>query len=288
MSLNYSLYIMNTIQTLVHNALDAERYSDAYKSAWRALFKQAEAICKLVPNRDLDPATLVDDWVAEYQDTIPHCNPDDDAVTGDMSCMQALSKQQQDFLADVRRQYMNAIAESRNPKHSHKIQREFRAIAKRLRKLHTEESNTNIRSVPFEVYEEMPDSVVYDEVEDIDDTERYVNRQESRLSFYQEPECDPDDSHYVGDTVRYNRGRPRGNIGLLNGLYEMTDPEPAYQTPQGRRTMLRGLARSENTDDIRMLYCLTSKPRRNETDEEWAIKVSKRRKMRDAHIARLS
>jgi hypothetical protein len=134
----------------------------------------------------------------------------------------------------------------------------------------------------------MPDSVVYDEVEDIDDTERYVYRQESRLSFYQEPECDPDDSHYVGDTFRYNRGKPRGNIGLLNGLYEMTNPEPAYQTPQGRRTMLRGLARSENTDDIRMLYCLTSKPRRNETDEEWAIKVSKRRKMRDAHIARLS
>lgn len=288
MSLNYSLYIMNTIQTLVHNALNAERYSAEYKSAWRQLFKLAESTCKLVSNRDLDPATLVDDWVAQYDDTISHCNPDDDAVAGDMSCMQALSKQQQEFLADVRKQYMNAIAESRNPKHSHKIQREFREIAKRLRKLHTEESNTNIRSVPFEIYEEMPDSAVYDEVEDIDDTERYVYRQEARLTFYQEPECDPDDSHYVADTTRLNRGRPRGNIGLLNGLYEQTDPEPAYKTPQQRRCMLRGLAQSENADDIRLLYALTLKPRRNETDEEWAVKVAKRRKMRDAHIARLS
>tara|TARA_Y100000361_G_scaffold59499_2_gene52086 strand:- start:233 stop:1072 length:840 start_codon:yes stop_codon:yes gene_type:complete len=279
---------MNTIQTLVHNALNAERYSAEYKQAWRSLFKLAESTCKLVSNRNLDPATLVDDWVAQYDDTISHCNPDDDAVTGDMSCMQALSKQQQDFLADVRKQYMEAIAQSRNPKHSHKIQREFREIAKRLRKLHTEESNTNIRSVPFEIYEEMPDSAVYEEVENIDDTERYVNRQESRLTFYQEPECDPDDSHYVVDTTRCNRGKPRGNIGLLNGLYEMTDPEPTYQTPEMRRCMFRQLRSSDNPQDIEMLYALTGPTRRNETDDEWSIKITKRRKLRDAHISRLS
>lgn len=287
MSLNYSLYIMN-IQSLVHTALNAERYSPEYKSAWRSLFKLAESTCKLVTNRDLDPSTLVDDWVAQYDDTINHCNPDDDAVTGDMSCMQNMREQQRAFLNDIRAQYITNLRKSNDHSYTIKVRREYLNIAKRLRKLWNEENNTNIRSVPFEVYEEMPESVVYDTVEDIDDTERYVNRQESRLSFYQEPECDPDDSHYVGDTLRYNRGKPRGNIGLLNGLYEMTDPEPAYQTPQGRRTMLRGLARSENPDDIRMLYCLTSKPRRNETDEEWAIKVSKRRKMRDAHIAKLS
>ena len=273
---------MNTIQTLVHNALDAERYSDAYKSAWRALFKQAEALCKLVPNRDLDPATLVDDWVAEYQDTIPHCDPADDAVAGDMSCMQALSKQQQDFLADVRKQYMDAIAQSRNPKLSHKVQREFREIAKRLRKLHTEESNTNIRSVPFEIYEEFGDKS--DFVEPISDTEQYVSLQEYRITFNQEPECDPDDSHYVADTTRMNNGKPRGNIGLLNGLYQQTDPEPAYYN---RKLMLRGLRNSDNPDDIRMLFAMTVPTRRDESDDEWATKVARRRNQLKTIISKL-
>lgn len=273
---------MNNIKTLVHNALDAERYSDAYKSAWRALFKQAEAICKLVPNRDLDPATLVDDWVAEYQDTIPHCDPADDAIAGDMSCMQALSKQQQDFLADIRRQYMEAIAQSRNPKHSHKVQREFREIAKRLRKLHTEESNTNIRSVPFEIYEEFGDNSEF--VEPISDTEQYISLQEYRITFNQEPECDPDDSHYVADTTRMNNGKPRGNIGLLNGLYQQSDPEPAYYN---RKSVIRQLRTSNNPDDIRMLFAMTVPTRRDESDDEWATKVTRRRNQLKTIISKL-
>ena len=273
---------MNNIKHLVHTALDAERYSDAYKSAWRALFKQAEALCKLVPNRDLDPATLVDDWVAEYQDTISHCNPDDDAVTGDMSCMQALSKQQQDFLADIRRQYMNAIAQSRNPKHSHKVQREFRAIAKRLRKLHTEENATNIRSIPFEVYEEFGDKS--DFVEPLSDTEQYISLQEYRESFNQEPECDPDNSLRIGDTFRRNRGKPYGSVGVLGGLYENTLPEPPYYN---RKLVLRQLRTSDNSQDIEMLFAMTTPTRRDESDDEWAVKVARRRSQRNTLISKL-
>ena len=287
MSLNYSFYIMN-IQSLVHTALNAERYSPEYKSAWRSLFKLAESTCKLVTNRDLDPSILVDDWVAQYDDTINHCNPDDDAVTGDMSCMQSMREQQRAFLNDIRIQYITNLRKSNDRSYTIKVRREYLNIAKRLRKLWNEENNTNIQSVPFEVYEEMPDSAVFETVDDISDTERYVNRQESRLTFYQEPECDPDDSHYVADTTRRNRNKPRGNIGLLNGLYEMTDPEPSYQTPEMRRCMLRSLSVSDNPDDIRMLYSLTQPTRRNETDEQWSIKTTKRRKLRDAHISRLS
>jgi len=287
MSLNYSFYIMN-IQSLVHTALNAERYSPEYKSAWRSLFKLAESTCKLVTNRDLDPSILVDDWVAQYDDTINHCNPDDDAVTGDMSCMQSMREQQRAFLNDIRIQYIINLRKSNDRSYTIKVRREYLNIAKRLRKLWSEENNTNIQSVPFEVYEEMPDSAVFNTVDDISDTERYVNRQESRLTFYQEPECDPDDSHYVADTTRRNRNKPRGNIGLLNGLYEMTDPEPSYQTPEMRRCMLRSLSVSDNPDDIRMLYSLTQPTRRNETDEQWSIKTTKRRKLRDAHISRLS
>lgn len=275
------------IQSLVHTALNAERYSPEYKSAWRSLFKLAESTCKLVTNRDLDPSTLVDDWVAQYDDTINHCNPDDDAVTGDMSCMQSMREQQRAFLNDIRTQYIINLRKSNDRSYTIKVRREYLNIAKRLRKLWSEENNTNIQSVPFEVYEEMPDSAVFNTVDDISDTERYVNRQESRLTFYQEPECDPDDSHYVADTTRRNRNKPRGNIGLLNGLYEMTDPEPSYQTPEMRRCMYRQLRSSDNPQDIEMLYALTVPTRRNETDDEWAMKITKRRKVRDAYISKL-
>ena len=275
------------IQSLVHTALNAERYSPEYKSAWRSLFKLAESTCKLVTNRDLDPSILVDDWVAQYDDTINHCNPDDDAVTGDMSCMQSMREQQRAFLNDIRIQYITNLRKSNDRSYTIKVRREYLNIAKRLRKLWSEENNTNIQSVPFEVYEEMPDSAVFNTVDDISDTERYVNRQESRLTFYQEPECDPDDSHYVADTTRRNRNKPRGNIGLLNGLYEMTDPEPSYQTPEMRRCMYRQLRSSDNPQDIEMLYALTVPTRRNETDDEWAMKITKRRKVRDAYISKL-
>ena len=224
--------------------------------AWRSLFKLAESTCKLVTNRDLDPSTLVDDWVAQYDNTINHCNPDDDATTGDMSCMQAMREQQRSFLNDVRAQYITNLRKSNDRSYTVKVRREYLNISKRLRKLWNEENNTNIQSVPFEVYEEMPDSAVFDTVDDISDTERYVNLQESRLAFYQEPECDPDDSHYVSDTTRRNRGKPRGNIGLLNGLYEMTDPEPTYQTPEMRRCMFRQL-RSSTTHKISRCYTLS-------------------------------
>ncbi len=276
------------ITKLINIALDSERYSDEYKSAWRSLFKLAQATAKQYPNRDIDAKHIVDAWLAYHQTDLVHCNPDDDAVCGDESCMQAMRKQQRDFLNDIRNQYIVALRQSNTKSNTLKQRKEFLNIAKRLRKLWNEENATNIQSVPFELYEEMPDSVVYDNVEDIDDTERYVYRQESRTTFYQEPECDPNDSHYVGDTTRLNRKKSRGNIGLLNGLYEQTDPEPTYQTPESRRCMLRQLRTSDSPQDIEMYFALTTPTRRNESDEQWSTKVQKRRRLRNEYIKRLS
>jgi hypothetical protein len=262
------------IKELINTALDSERYSPEYKSAWRQLFQHATQIAKSVPNRDLDPATIVDNWLADHQLYLNHCDPNDDLVAGDMSCMQAMRKQQQSFIAEIREQYVTALRNADNRDFSIKRRREFLNIAKRLRKLYREENATNITSVPFEVYEEFGDSAEFDEP--ITDTQAYINRLEYRESINQEPECDPDDSHYVGDTFRYNRGKPRGNIGLLNGLYQQTDPEPTYRTAEGRRCMLRQLRLSHNEDDIRMFFNLTQPTRRNETDEQWAIKRNRR------------
>jgi len=274
---------MNNIKSLVHTALDAERYSDAYKSAWRALFRQAEAICKAVPNRDLDPATLVDDWVAEHQDTIDHCNPADDQVAGDMSCMQAMRQQQTEFLADIRNQYITAVRQANNRKFSFKVRRDYLGIARRLRKLYDEENATNIRSAPFEVYEEFGDKS--DFVEPLSDTEQYVSMQEYRESFNQEPECDPDNSLRVGDTFRRNRGKPYGSVGVLAGLYENTLPEPPYYN---RKLVLRQLRTSDNPQDIEMLFAMTTPTRRDESDDEWAVKVARRRSQRTQLLNKLS
>lgn len=271
------------IKELINTALDSERYSPEYKSAWRQLFQHATQIAKSVPNRDLDPATIVDNWLADHQLYLNHCDPNDDLVAGDMSCMQAMRKQQQSFIAEIREQYIVALRNADNRDFSIKRRREFLNIAKRLRKLYREENATNITSVPFEVYEEFGDSAEF--IEPITDTEAYINRLEYRESINQEPECDPDDSHYVGDTTRLNRGKPRGNIGLLNGLYQQTGAEPTYQTAEGRACMLRQLRSSKNPQDIEMLFSLTIPIRRNETDEEWAIKVNKRRKLRSTLIA---
>ena len=267
-----------TIQQLITETLSHEKYSDEYKAGWRQLFLLAKQHIRnnyRKAPRDIDPVQIVDQWLAYNEIYTNHCDANDDLVAGDMSCMQALSQQQQAFLKDVHDQYVTALRNADNRDFSIKRRHEFLNIAKRLRKLYQEESATNIRSVPFETYEELGDSAEF--IEPLSQTEQHANRQEYRESFNQEPECDPDDSHYVADTTRRNLGKPRGNIGLLNGLYQQTDPEPTYRTLDQRKTMLRTLRLSHNEDDIRMFFSLTQPTRRNETDQQWAIKVNRRR-----------
>ena len=276
-----------TIQKLVQIATSSERYSSEYKSAWRQLFKLAKYHSKKLKHRDIDPATIVDDWVADYYQDTPHCDPADDQVANDMSCMQALSLKQQEYVKDLMqelklaydyrdRAYAEGDAYDRLTKH-----------IKKLQKLIVQEQNTNLRSVPYELFEELGNNAGYDEP--ISETEQQIRLQEYRETFNQEPECDPDDSHYIERdsqgkptitrlSYSYGKRRPRGNIGLLNGLYEQTDPEPAYQTPERRRVALKGLKNSTNADDIRLLFSLTQPTRRKETDEQWAVKVNRRRK----------
>jgi hypothetical protein len=274
------------IQNLINIALNSERYSPEYKQAWRQLFQHATQIAKSVPNRDLDPVTVVDNWLADHQLYLNHCDPADDLVAGDMSCMQAMRKQQHAFLNDIREQYITALRSADNRDYGIKRRQEFLNIAKRLRKLYDEENATNITSVPFEIYEELGNSAEFEEP--ITDTQAYVNRLEYRESINQEPECDPDDSHYVADTTRLNRKKPRGNIGLLNGLYQQSDPEPNYQTAERRACMLRQLRSSDNPQDIEMLFALTMPTRGNQTDEQWSICVTKRRKLRKTLIQKAS
>jgi hypothetical protein len=290
MSLNCSLYIMN-IQTLINNTLALEPYTPEFKAGWRKIFIYAthEAKSRGLNHRDQDIVkSIVDDLVFTYEVYIKHADPMDDAHAGDMSCMQSLRNQQKEFLDSVRDSYISALRQANNRKLSFKQRKDYINMARRLQSLWNEENNTNISSVPFESFELFGNDADFVSDEQLSDAELHIVRKEYRDSIHQEPECDPDDSHYVGDTTRLNRGKPRGNIGLLNGLYEQTDPEPTYQTAQGRRCMLRQLKNSDNPDDVRMFFSLTQPTRRNESDEQWLTTITKRREVMNKLISSLS
>ena len=290
MSINCSLYIMNisNIPELVRTATSAERYSEEYKAAWRELFVTAEAVAKTIPNRDIDASTLVDDWVAEHEVPTNHCNPDDDAQCGDMSCMQALALQQREYLNDIKGHYYTALRQWANPNLSDKLRKKCRDRVNRLRNLWEQENNTNIRQVEHDAYEALGSSANFDTVELPTETERTVRRREYSISFSQEPECDPDDSRYVRDTERRNRGRPRGAVGVLAGIYENTDPEPSYRSPERKRLLIKTYLNSDNAQDIELAYSMTPMRRKDhETDEEWSVRLAKRRRNRDALISKL-
>ena len=280
---------ISDIPSIVRSATSAERYSQEYRDAWRSLFVLATSVAKTIPNRDIDPVTLVDDWVAEHEIPTNHCHPDDDATCGDVSCLQALAIQQREYLNDLKTHYYKALRQWSNPHLSDALRKKCRARVDRLRKLWEQENNTNIRQVSYDSHEALGSGAHFDTVEQPTETERAVRRREYATDFVQEPECDPDDAHTVRDTKRYNRGRPRGSVGVLAGLYENTDPEPTYRAPDRRRLILKTYLSSDNALDIELAYSMIPMRRKeHESDADWAVRLSKRRRNRDALISKLN
>lgn len=247
--------------SLVRLACSVERYTQEFKDAWRTLFQRAKEQSKLwgkYAPRDLDPATLVDDWVAAYEVPTPHAHPDDDAQCGDLGCIAALQRQHEAFLLDIEAEYIRALRTRNIP------------AARRLRKLWLHESKVCLKSVDYHTYETFGDGSRFDETDTPDETERYIRRQEYAVSFPQEPECDPDDAKYVDDTLRMNRGRPRGSGGVLSGLYEDTLPEPSYRSPDRKRSLRNALLESDNELDVRLAFAMQPARRKPyHTDEQW-------------------
>ena len=269
--------------SLVRLACSVERYTQEFKDAWRTLFQRATEQSKLYAKhhpRDLDPATIVDNWVAEYEVPTPHCHPDDDAQAGDLGCIAALQRQHEAFLLDIEAEYIKALRSRNLP------------AARRLRKLWLHESRVYLKEVNWETYETFGDGSRFEETDTHDETERYIRRQEYATSFAQEPECDPDDARFIGtpprsdtyeDKLRSNQiDRKRGSGGVLNGLYENTLPEPSYRSPERRTSLLKALRSSDNELDVRLAFAMQPARRKpHHTDEQWArAMVGRRANMR--------
>lgn len=266
-----------TIPELVNRTLSSERYSDTWNEGWTQLFTLAKAESRKIARRtrgsvfqrDIDPNMIVDSWVLEHELYTDHCNPNDDSQCGDMSCLQALSRQQDEYIATLYRLWWKLLHDDTVPHHA--VERAYKMLK--------DEVNTSISSVNYETWEQLHDSAVPDPVDSVDDTEQHIRLKDYHKSFRQEPECDPDDSIYVGDTTRLNRGKPRGSKGVLNGLYEDTLPEPSYRPKDKRITLIKTMLSSDNADEIRLAYSMTI-PRRKPSDtlDQHLDRVMKRRR----------
>lgn len=251
-----------TIQEILYGISNAERYDvreedghviSEYKFWWAQLYKEAKRTAKaikresirdgIVPRDDDDVMVqiIVDQWLAESKSYQEHSHPSDDQLCNDMSCMQALAKQQEQYLLDIRRAFASAC------------RRKDTKAMQRIRKLYYQEKSSQLSSIDYTHLDEPTTKEPVYTPEDqsfFDETEQHVRKLEYQDAFVQDPECDPDDSHYVGDTLRMNNGKPRGNIGLLNGLYQQSLPEPAYRTKEARRRLFKTLLESGSIYDI--------------------------------------
>ncbi len=274
-----------TIQEILYGISNAERYDvrednghiiSEYKFWWRELYKEAKHTARaikresirdgIVPRDDDDVMVqiIVDQWLAESKSYQEHSHPSDDQLCDDMSCMQAIAKQQEQYLLDIRRAFASAC------------RRKDKAAMKRIRKLYYQEKATDASTEHWSWDESKANaptsktspiffSISYDQLDEprtkepaytpedqdfFDETEQHVRKLDYQDAFVQDPECDPDDSHYVGDTMRMNNGKPRGNIGLLNGLYQQSLPEPAYRSKEARRRLFKTLLDSGSIYDI--------------------------------------
>tara|TARA_R100000278_G_scaffold17602_4_gene17673 strand:+ start:7703 stop:8647 length:945 start_codon:yes stop_codon:yes gene_type:complete len=285
-----------TIKEIILDITNAERGNprevngeliDDYKLAWRELFKEAKLTAKMIQRetkrdgqipRDVDDIMIkiiVDQWLAESTDHyLEHSHPRDDQQCGDMSCVQALAKQQETYLEDICRAYAKACRRKDEP------------AKKRIRKLYNEEKATSVStdnwawdeskantpssntlptfsSISYEHLDEpKTKKPVFIDQDLVDDAEEHIRMLEYLEDIHQEPECDPDDARFIGtppksddwdDKMQSNYiDKQRGSGGVLNGLYTNTLPEPNYYTKQQRRILRRTMLASDNYGEVKL------------------------------------
>ena len=285
-----------------------ERYSEENKSAWRSLFQLAKnhayklktksKYSKDSITRDVDEtmvSILVDQWMAEYHNHYQsHSSPQDDRQAGDISCVQAMEQAAKDDA-------ITAIKElfSTNPKPEFKaavrkrLGDQIAGSAPRLAEFLKHASDqwladnaseivnraikyTNCDITAYISYGQSANersNLRFSEYESLESADQSAITQEYTESFYQDPECDPDDARFLGtaprtdeweDKMRSNQvDRKRGSGGVLNGLYQNSKPEPTYYTKEKRNRLRMSYLDSDNVCDIMVgAYMKRMKPQR--------------------------
>jgi len=283
------------IKNIITEINSTERYSEENKAAWRSLFQLAKNYAyrlktkskysKDLITRDVDDtmvSILVDQWMAEYNNHYQsHSNPQDDRQAGDISCVQAMEQTaKEDAIAAIKELF------STNPKPSFKaavrkrLSDQIAGSSPRLAEFLKHASDqwladnaseivnkaikyTNCDITAYVSYGQSANernNLQFSEYDSLDSADQSAITQEYAESFYQDPECDPDDARYLGtpprsdeweDKMRSNQvDRKRGSGGVLNGLYQNTLPEPSYYTKESRNRLRMTYLDSDNVCDI--------------------------------------
>ena len=272
-----------------------ERYSEENKSAWRSLFQLAKnhayklktksKYSKDSITRDVDEtmvSILVDQWMAEYHNHYQsHSSPQDDRQAGDISCVQAMEQAAKDdaitaikelfstnpkpeFKAAVRKRLGDQIAGS-SPRLAeflkHASDQWLADNASEIVNRAIKYTNCDITAyISYGQSANERSNLRFSEYESLESADQSAITQEYTESFYQDPECDPDDARFLGtaprtdeweDKMRSNQvDRKRGSGGVLNGLYQNSKPEPTYYTKEKRNRLRMSYLDSDNVCDI--------------------------------------
>lgn len=247
-----------------------EKYSDSNKLAWTQLFRLAKNEASrlrlqtrykkyrkdiIVPRESDDILTrlIVDSWMAsDNTGYITHSHPDDDRTANDCSCMQALVRQQKQFLQEI----LETLIVVQDP-----------TARERLWELYDSEVNTNLSATDYEAYAEFGDASEFYEFRDRTQHDEAISFQEYRDNLKLLTGIDPDDNRYSGTPpkkdfdghITFNakmasdlQDRGRGAEGVLNGLYTNSYPEPTFYTKDQKRRLRTTLLDSENLDDVKL------------------------------------
>lgn len=274
-----------------------ERYSEENKAAWRYLFQLAKRDTynkrsrskysrELTVPRDTDEIVvgiIVDQWMADYNDHyVNHSNPQDDRHAGDCSCVQAMEQQAKNDILEL----INSVFDNPNTNTTKSAVREhlYNQLVGSSRKLAefiflaTDQwlidnattivdkciRYTSCDNTAFISNDHTNERVNlrYDEYESLDDADQQAISDEYSESFYQDPECDPDDARFIGtpprsdewdDKMRSNQiDRKRGSGGVLNGIYTNTLPEPSYYNKESRNRLQQSYLASDNKIDVEL------------------------------------
>ena len=286
------MYNKEYISSLITDIHNTERYSVENKMLWRNLYSSARQHARhlqrdtedTVFERDTDDIMvqiIVDQWLADNESSYQaHSNPKDDRQVGDMSCVQAMeSKAKQDAIDAIKEifgktSFDNALRIAVREQLYDQVAGSSPRLAEFLRHASdqwlsdnaTEIVDKSIKytSCDITTYTQFGEShernnLTFFEHESLNDADQRAMQREYDESFYQSPECDPDDARFIGTPPKSDswedkmksdyQDRGRGALGVLGGLYTETRPEPTYRTREQKRTLCKTLFKSDNEAD---------------------------------------
>jgi hypothetical protein len=227
---------------------------------------------------------LVDQWMAEYHNHYQsHSSPQDDRQAGDISCVQAMEQAAKEDAVEAIKQVFSDDTTSTETKSSlrDRLHDQIAGSSPRLAEFLKHASDQWLADNAYEIVKKTirytncditahlshehtneRHNLYYSEYESLESADQSAITQEYAESFYQDPECDPDDARFLGtpprsdewdDKMRSNQiDRKRGSGGVLNGIYTNTLPEPSYYNKESRNRLQQSYLASDNKIDIEL------------------------------------